>query len=363
MSLPFTSFRTLPAAPSVLRQGPLTVARRFKSRHYRLITPNKHLENLPDPSTLPNGYIPGVCGYAPGFVPPKKLWFPPESKKAAKQRKKEAKATGRDPEELKKEKAKTWSAQPPPKKPPMTRVDLEGPSKRQTLQDRPKTSPQILYDRELTRSRYDFRADSLTLSDTRRESEARAVEARRQEARAKREEQRQARADFQAQVSSDPYSAENLLNAQGTTVMKDAPIESTLVKAFSSPEDRKRFFEERAARRLQNKQEVDDARRHQLREQMVALFYNAQTFVTKDNIDAYLQRVFGDSPAANELADLGARTIGSNYHVEQNSEHLVTQRTNELESVMSETDMEGRIGLHVFEEHISRSPTDAQPEA
>ncbi|KAJ1984188.1 hypothetical protein H4R33_004469 [Dimargaris cristalligena] len=281
-----------------------------------------------------DSYVPGVCGYAPGFAPPK-----------------------------------NWPRNHRAKKPPMTLKDLPKPSQRQSAPVPAQATPEKAYRLEMTKIRYEYRARSLGLADRRRHAAEKAQRAEVERVEAAQTQKAAERQEFQTRVARDPFSAENLLNAEGSTIMKDAPIESKLVQSFSTPEDKARFLADRHTRRQQNRRDVDAHYRRELRARMVDLFYNAQHFVTRDNIDDHLQRIAME-PAAQSPYLLGAeenggdnaditsfvtRTTLRDFRVQEVSPDMQSRRMDQLEAFMNGVDGNGRLGMDAFEQGFTET--------
>ncbi|KAJ1973398.1 hypothetical protein H4R35_004136 [Dimargaris xerosporica] len=285
------------------------------------------------------GYVPGVCGYAPGFDPPK-----------------------------------GWPRTLQPKKPPMTAADLEVPA-----HPRPPVTntmaAKLAYRRLYKETRYTYRHDDLQLWDDRRDKLAQQQRVREARQKAREAERQKARDDFVRTVQNDPLSADNVLNPEGKTVHKHADVFADLangpsaqVQAFATAQDRAKYYQAREIRRRETKQRVDNEHRHQLRSKLVGLYYNAHEFITHDNVDEHLERMLAGpsshilsslslTPAIPSASSQDRRASGTSSS--NRGASLIDDRVNELELLMNGEDDQGRLSIDVFEEHEAKHGTKA----
>ncbi|KAJ1963501.1 hypothetical protein IWQ62_003192 [Dispira parvispora] len=279
------------------------------------LTPEEEADQKP-------AYIPGKYGYAPGFVPPP-----------------------------------GWSRTLKPKKPPMTVNQLMEHSKRKDKPLPSNASADTAYHWKMHELRYNYQVESLSLEDKRRAEQQQERQRRRQERKVAAQEKAQEQEAFEKHVRQDPFSAENVLNPEGTTVLRNADLANSAVQHFATPEARAQYLEERNQQRKQNKVAVDEARRYELRAKLVELSYNAEKFVTRENIDRYLDRVLMPTGIdATLLADAG---IGRDIYVKElNNPATPSYRINELEKLMNGVGDDGQLGVDSFLEHERTADKD-----
>ncbi|KAJ1839241.1 hypothetical protein LPJ73_006827, partial [Coemansia sp. RSA 2703] len=136
-------------------------------------------------------YIPGKQGYAPGFPPPK-----------------------------------NWRDVPRPKPDPMLASDLpvpKRPSSEAAAARAEKQNASGTFRQRMRELRHSYLHDHLVNEQTKREERKESLARTREIQAEQREKIRKERLVYQTQVQADPLSAENVLNAEGLTLLGNIP--------------------------------------------------------------------------------------------------------------------------------------------
>ncbi|PIA15745.1 hypothetical protein COEREDRAFT_81696 [Coemansia reversa NRRL 1564] len=265
-------------------------------------------------------YKPGKQGYAPGFPPPK-----------------------------------NWSAEPRENLIPMRSTDVPEASLKQTYVPKRPTAAkdaQRLYNQKMREMRYEYQYDNLVKKEERQKEVALKWEKLQVIQREKREQLVKERAEYEINIKEDPLSAENVLNAEGKTLLSNvtespaASYEPKRVRhsktvGYSLEPPRvtvlvpKEENELRAAERQRNREQFSQRQHEDHVQMLMTLFHEADGFVHYGNIDQkigiFLESVAVPHRTLSEMVDSLHRSGGVVTAAE------ISRRTEELRNELQGT--------------------------
>ncbi|KAJ1729288.1 hypothetical protein LPJ61_003598 [Coemansia biformis] len=279
-----------------------------------------------------SNYRPGKEGYAPGFPPPK-----------------------------------GWSAAPAPKPAQLRARDLPTASAKQThvpSSDLAANDAGRLYRQKLRELRYGYLKGHVEQQEKKRELD----EMKRQQMRVLVREQKakllRERKEYEEKVKADPLSAENVMNAEGKTVLSNLEEAETGEVGYTLAPPRvsvlipKQPNEERQQERGRNRQLVGH-RQHEANVQtMMTLFHEASSFVHYGNINykimQFMDSVSFPNRSLSEMFELVHKSGGVVPPAE------IGKRTDELRNTLQgTTGHHNKLGYDGLMEWLDKHPEDA----
>ncbi|KAJ2306226.1 hypothetical protein IWW55_001553 [Coemansia sp. RSA 2706] len=278
-----------------------------------------------------SNYVPGKQGYAPGFPPPK-----------------------------------NWRPEVRPKPELKTPSDVPPPSPKQTTAPNTASAARDaarIYKQKLRTARYAYYLESLDHEVKRAEARvAKHEQAQRLnlERRAKLLKERQ---EYEANVRADPLSAENVLNAEGKTLLRtipDVPEDGSGYKlappqvSIAMPREAN---EARAQERTRNRTLTQQARHEAKVQALMTLFHEAKAFVHYENLDQKVHAFIDSASFPNRsLAEMVDVLYKSNGIV---SPPEITWRTQELQNTLQgTTGSNGNLGYDGLVKWLDSHPED-----
>ncbi|KAI8325759.1 hypothetical protein GQ54DRAFT_249980, partial [Martensiomyces pterosporus] len=307
-------------------------------------------------------YVPGKQGFAPGFPPPK-----------------------------------NWRDSPRAKPAPLVPGDLAAPSGKHAY--RPESeeaaaaeNPARLYKQKMKELRYSYMHGHLVEQQRKRELRKESLAKVRKLHADRREKLRKERILYETQVRADPLSAENVLNAEGKTLLSNIPGEESHADQHQPDADEsagaaaaakkavklrdletgyklapprvsisfpKEANELRAKERANNRK-VTEKRRHEEKVQsLMALFHEAESFVHYHNLE---KKIFDFT----NVLSVSHRTLGElvddlNKNGGVTTAPEVARRTAELRNTLQgTTGRQGKLGYDGLVKWLDSHPEDAE---
>lgn len=280
-----------------------------------------------------SNYREGKEGFAPGFPPPK-----------------------------------GWRDAPRKKPEPQLATDLPPRSAKQTYV--PKLSsaannPARQYKMKLRSLRYTYLHDHLVKEEEKREKHQKSLKRAFQIQSERAQRLQQERQEYETKVRADPLSAENVLNAEGKTLLSNIPKEEKSAAGYELAPPRvsismpKEANEKRQMERTQNRQLTDQRRKEDNVQKMMALFHESEHFVHYKNLDRKVLDAIGISSGSyrslGELTD----TLKSGGGIVTPAESA--RRTNELRNVLQgAAGSQGKLGYDGLIKWLDNHPEDAE---
>ncbi|KAJ1801648.1 hypothetical protein LPJ59_000137 [Coemansia sp. RSA 2399] len=281
-----------------------------------------------------SNYVPGKQGYAPGFPPPKK-----------------------------------WRDAVKPPLPVMEPKDLPPPSPKQSnVPKNPKSANDALrlYRQKLRQQRYVYMHESLVTEQRKRVQRQASHELSRKFVEERRQKLIIERNEFIEKLRADPLSTENVLNAEGRTLMANLPEEVAKQRSAGDNDDKKPRLHTlkpgyklkpprvsmsipQEANELRNKERVRNRSmsresQHESRMQMLmALYHESESFVHYGNLNRMVNRCVDVLNISQQSLEEMTDNLNSNGGVVTGAE--AARRTTEMRNMLQGTaGRQGKIG-------------------
>ncbi|KAJ1664091.1 hypothetical protein IW140_004304 [Coemansia sp. RSA 1813] len=246
----------------------------------------------PDEYKGSSNYVPGKQGYAPGFPPPKK-----------------------------------WRDAVKPKPAPKLPTDLPAPSPKQNkVPTNTKSANDALrqYRQKLRQKRYSYMHENLVTEQRKRETRQESREKAHKLVEERRQKLIKERNEYIEKLRADPMSTENVLNAEGRTLMPNLPEEAqngdgkkprlhTLEPGYKLQPPRVSVSIPREANELRNKERVKNRnltreQQHETRMQaLMTLYHESASFVHYGNLNKMVHQCVDvlaiSQPSLTEMTD------------------------------------------------------------
>ncbi|KAJ1882983.1 hypothetical protein H4R99_001213 [Coemansia sp. RSA 1722] len=272
-------------------------------------------------------YVPGKQGYAPGFPPPK-----------------------------------NWRAEPRAKPLPLVASDLPKPK---PAISRAKPTAATEFRQKMRELRHEYLHDHLVVQQEKREVQKKNLQLMRQVHKERKEKIQRERQVYETQVRSDPLSAENVLNAEGLTLLGNVPELKSVDQpgydlkppkvSISMPVEANRL---RDQERAQNRRLAKQYRHEDNVQAMMTLFHDAQGFITYENLNRKITEfldVLAPSPRG-----LGEMLAELNKNGGNATNQDVSDRTSQLRNMlMGTTGKHGKLGYNGLVNWLDSHPEDA----
>ncbi|KAJ1643757.1 hypothetical protein J3B02_003836 [Coemansia erecta] len=281
-------------------------------------------------------YVPGKQGYAPGFPPPK-----------------------------------NWRAEPRKKPEPLKASDLPAP-KPPVVRAKPTAATD--YRQKMRELRHEYLRDHLVAQEEKRETQKKTLAYMRQVHAERKEKIQREREIYESQVRSDPLSAENVLNAEGLTLLGNVPEQQNQQQqnqqqtmeqpgfelkpprvSISMPAEANRLRDEE---RRRNRHLAKQYRHEDNVQAMMTLFHDAEGFTNYENLNGKITEFLEVlAPSSRGLAEMVDELNRNGGHATNQD---ISERTSELRNMLlGTTGKQGRLGYDGLVRWLDSHPEDA----